>query len=156
HLRGVPDKTGQHDYITGNGDAMGYGGSAVTSLHTYLVDFSPVVSYAVGVPVGANAFLTAYKYYDKFVPLETYRFNSAAPVPHDDDDDETLDQPLLQVYDRPVVLFQPFPDDVDAVDFGTTTIGASASKTLYLVNAGGETLNIESATLLHGGQGFAI
>ena len=76
-----------HNYI--QGDVMGSDGSSADAPGAFGPVFSPLVRFALGLPVTVAQYTTANAYYFQYTPIEKYRFNTTATAaqPHDTDTD---------------------------------------------------------------------
>jgi hypothetical protein len=149
------------NYIVGDGDVMGTGGSDAAALHTFIT-FGPLVKYSLGLPVTDAEHTGIFNYYRTFEPLETYRHNVTLLRPGDTVDDTHVMGPVLAVFDGPLVLGGAAPNplfDESTIDVGQTNAdgpgGMSATFNVVLFNEGDEPLTINNVTLV-GGTGFAL
>jgi hypothetical protein len=157
HLRGLFDNQigilENQPYIAGSIMGLGAVSNAVNSFGPKL---SPIVQYALGLPVSQAGFNSVYAYYKEMVNLETYGFDGA-PSPGDDDTDLGIGAGYLGVYSSAPQLSSPVPNVVSSLDFGTTLTGsAPITQTIYLFNDGDQNLNISNIHLLQGSVGFSV
>ncbi|MHB8520202.1 MAG: Ig-like domain-containing protein, partial [Limisphaerales bacterium] len=148
-----------NNYVVGNGDVMGSGGSDKAALHTF-VTFAPLVKFALGLPVTHADFQAIWDYYKTYEPLETYRHNTALPSPGDTGTDLVVNVPILSLYDGPLVRGGSVPNPVASHDFGSTIAdglgGVASTFDLYLFNNGGQNLAISDIHLLGPFAGFSV
>ncbi|MBI3416427.1 MAG: Ig-like domain-containing protein [Verrucomicrobia bacterium] len=147
------------DYLLTSSDAMGAAANRDTQIYSFPT-FSPIIKYALGLPVDATSFAAIFDYYKIYDPLETYNHNTSAPPPGDNPQELAIGLPVLSLYADDLTVGGILPAKIREFIFpGTPANGpqgpGSAAK-LVAANAGDVTLNIKKVSLTNPDSGFSV